>query len=421
MKYYVRTYGCQMNVADSDEMGRHLRDRGYVSTEDPNEASIYLINTCTVRQHAEDRAMSEIGRLRRWREQQSDRRLVITGCAAERTKESLERRFPHVDLVVGAKSIEEFGNIVDGLLERRSTDEGLGYASGLPNDAVARFVTIMRGCNYACTYCIVPNVRGREGYRPVNEILDEVRSGVDAGAREFTLLGQTVNSYHRDEARGRHNDFGDLLESVAGIAGVERIRFISPHPYYMTDRVIEVMASVPAVCEGLHLPVQSGSNPVLNAMLRNYTRELYLEILDRLRERMPGITISTDLIVGFPGESPEDFDQTLSLVEEAQFDWAFVFKYSPRAGTPAAAMEPYPLELIEARHQQCLDLVDHVALERRKALVGTVQEVLIEEPEFGRTRGNHKTHIEGANRVGETLRVQVTSGTRATLESIRAN
>ena len=421
MKYYVRTYGCQMNVADSDEMSRHLRDRGFVPTEDPDEASIYLMNTCTVRQHAEDRAFSEIGRLRRWKAQQPDRKIVITGCAAERTKEFLEDRFPHIDLVVGAKSIEAFDGIVDGLLERRTRDEDLGYAAGPINDGVAAFVTIMRGCNYSCTYCIVPYVRGRESYRPMNDILSEVRLGVESGVRDFTLLGQTVNSYHRDGTRGRDTDFADLLEAVGGLDGVERVRFISPHPYYMTDRVIEAMASVPAVCEGLHLPVQSGSNRTLKSMLRNYSREHYLKLLERLRASMPNIVISTDVIVGFPGESADDFAQTLSLIEEAQFDWGFIFKYSSREGTPAAAMEAYPVELVEERHQECLDLVERIAGERRSNLVGALQEVLIEELQFGRTRGNHKMHVADAGCPGETVQVRVTSGDRATLEGVLVN
>jgi tRNA-2-methylthio-N6-dimethylallyladenosine synthase len=296
MKYYVRTYGCQMNVADSDEMGRHLEARGAIATEDPDDAQIYLVNTCTVRQHAEDRALSEIGRLRRWKEEAPGRKVVITGCAAERTQDFLERRFPYIDLVVGAKSIENFSASVDGLLDglfasrpsgMRANDESLDYASGAPNANVSAFVTIMRGCNYSCTYCIVPSVRGRESYRPMDEVLAEVRERVEDGVSDITLLGQTVNSYHRDGKGGKNSDFADLLEAVGAVDGVRRIRFISPHPFYMTDRVIEAMAAVPAVCEGLHLPVQSGSNTMLRAMLRNYTRESYSELVGKLRQAMP--------------------------------------------------------------------------------------------------------------------------------------
>ena len=418
MKYYVRTYGCQMNVADSDEMGRHLNDRGFVATEDPDEATVYLMNTCTVRHHAEERAFSEIGRLREWKAEGSGRKIVITGCAAERTKEVLETRFPHIDLVVGAKSIEAFGDIVDGLLERRPTDENLEYAAGFTNDQVATFVTVMRGCNYSCSYCIVPYVRGREIYRPMEEILSQVRRGAETGIREFTLLGQTVNSYHRDGSRVGDTEFSDLLEAVAEIDGVERIRFVSPHPYYMTDRVIDAMASIRSVCEGLHLPVQSGSTPILKSMLRNYTRESYLELVGKLRSRMPEITISTDLIVGFPGEKDEDFAETLSLLDEARFDRGFVFKYSARAGTPAASMECHPEDLVEARHQECLDRVETIAREKRADRVGSFQEVLIEEPNCGRTRGNQKIQLEGVHRAGESVRVQVTGIARGTLQGV---
>jgi len=416
MKFYVRTYGCQMNVADSDEMGRHLQARGLVQTEDMDEASVLLVNTCTVRQHAEDRAFSEIGRLKKWKLRQAGRKVVITGCAAERTKEYLENRFPHIDLVVGAKSIEDFGRIVDGLLERRDTDEDLEYAIPATNDRVSAFVTIMRGCNYSCTYCIVPYVRGRESYHPMEQILSEVRDRVAEGAREITLLGQTVNSYHRDGSKGRDTDFADLLENVAAVDGVERIRFISPHPYYMTDRVIDTMANVPQVCESLHLPVQSGSTPILRKMLRNYTREQYLKLIDKLRAAMPGMTISTDIIVGFPGETDEDFRQTLSLIEEAQFDWGFIFKYSTREGTPAAALESFSHELIEERHRECLAVVDRIALEKRQKLLGSQQEVLIEENTFGRTRTNYKAQVTGNVLPGETVRVEVTNAQRTTIE-----
>src|SRR5499427_1426828 len=244
MKFYVRTYGCQMNVADSNEMSRHLQTRGLVETEDPDEASVILVNTCTVRQHAEDRAFSEIGRLRRWKTKRPGRKVVVTGCAAERTKEYLEDRFPFVDLVVGAKSIENFAQMADRLLDRRETDEELDYAVPCIDDKVAAFVTIMRGCNYSCTYCIVPYVRGREIYHSMEQILGETRDRVREGAREITLLGQTVNSYRH----GQHR-FADLLQAVAQVEGVERVRFISPHPYYMTDRVIEKMSTVPQICE----------------------------------------------------------------------------------------------------------------------------------------------------------------------------
>jgi tRNA-2-methylthio-N6-dimethylallyladenosine synthase len=411
MKFYVRTYGCQMNVADSNEMGRHLMAKGLIQTQDADEATILLVNTCTVRQHAEDRAFSEIGRLKRWKAKQSGRKVVVTGCAAERTKEYLEDRFPFIDLVVGAKSIEDFGEMAHRLLDKRSTDEDFDYAVPSADEKIAAFVTVMRGCNYSCTYCIVPYVRGREIYHSMEQVLGEVRDRVEEGAREMTLLGQTVNSYRYSEHR-----FADLLEAVAAVDGVERVRFISPHPYYMTDRVIETMAVVPQVCDSLHLPVQSGSNAMLKAMMRNYTREQYVSLAEKLRRAMPGMTLSTDIIVGFPGETEDDFRETLSMVDELQFDWGFIFKYSPRQGTPAANLPCLPHELIEERHQQCLELIDRIALEKRSTLMGTYQNVLVEEENVGRTPTNYKVHFGGDAAPGEEVRVRITNDQRATLE-----
>jgi tRNA-2-methylthio-N6-dimethylallyladenosine synthase len=411
MKFYVRTYGCQMNVADSNEMGRHLMAKGLIQTQDADEATILLVNTCTVRQHAEDRAFSEIGRLKRWKAKQPGRKVVVTGCAAERTKEYLEDRFPFIDLVVGAKSIEDFGEMAHRLLDKRSTDEDFDYAVPSADEKIAAFVTVMRGCNYSCTYCIVPYVRGREIYHSMEQVLGEVRDRVEEGAREITLLGQTVNSYRYSEHR-----FADLLEAVAAVDGVERVRFISPHPYYMTDRVIETMAVVPQVCDSLHLPVQSGSNAMLKAMMRNYTREQYVSLAEKLRRAMPGMTLSTDIIVGFPGETEDDFRETLSMVDELQFDWGFIFKYSPRQGTPAANLPCLPHELIEERHQQCLELIDRIALEKRSTLMGTYQNVLVEEENVGRTPTNYKVHFGGDAAPGEEVRVRITNAQRATLE-----
>src|SRR5437773_1706182 len=284
-----------MNVADSNEMARHLKAKGFVETQDPEDASIYLVNTCTVRQHAEDRAFSEIGRLKRWKAKRPGRKVVVSGCAAERTTEYLEDRVPFIDLVVGAKSIEDFNELAAQWLDRRATDEDLDYAVPAVDEKVAAFVTVMRGCNYSCTYCIVPSVRGREIYHSIDQILGEVRDRVAEGAREITLLGQTVNSYRS----GSHR-FETLLEAVANVAGVDRIRFMSPHPYYMSDRVVETIARVPEVCESVHLPVQSGSNTMLRQMARNYTREQYLALVGKMRNAMPEMTISTDIIVGFP-------------------------------------------------------------------------------------------------------------------------
>jgi tRNA-2-methylthio-N6-dimethylallyladenosine synthase len=244
-----------------------------------------------------------------------------------------------------------------------------------------------------------------------------VRDRVREGVREITLLGQTVNSYHTNGSRGRNTDFSDLLEAVAAVDGVERIRFMSPHPYYMTDRVIESMARVPQVCEALHMPVQSGSTSMLRKMARNYTRDEYLRLVDKLRTAMPEMTISTDIIVGFPGETVADFRETLSLIEEAQFDWGFIFKYSQRDGTPAADLPCFSTELIEERHQECLAVSDRISLDKRSKLAGTIQEILVEDDRYGRTRGNYKVHISGDARPGQTVMARITDTERPTLEA----
>jgi len=338
----------------------------------------------------------------------------VTGCAAERAKEYLEGRFPYIDLIVGAKSIEDFGVIVDGLLERRPAEDDLDHAIAAVEGPVSSFVTIMRGCNYSCTYCIVPYVRGRESYHPMEQVLAEVQDRVREGVKEITLLGQTVNSYHRNGERSRGTDFADLLEAVGAVEGVERIRFMSPHPYYMTDRVIDAMANVREVCEGLHLPVQSGSTSMLRKMQRNYTRESYLELVSKLRRAMAQITISTDVIVGFPGESEADFRETLSLIQEADFNFGYIFKYSPRAGTPAANLEGFPEELIEERHLECLDVMERLTVSKRAGWLGTLQEVLVEEEGIGRTRGNAKVAVDGPSRVGETVKVRLKNTEKTT-------
>ena len=262
----------------------------------------------------------------------------------------------------------------------------------------------------------MPSVRGREIYQPMDKILGEVRDRVREGVREITLLGQTVNSYHTNGSRGRDTDFSDLLEAVAGVDGVERIRFMSPHPYYMTDRVIESMASVPQVCEALHMPVQSGSTSMLKKMARNYSRDEYLRLIEKLRVAMPEMTISTDIIVGFPGETDADFRETLSLIEEAQLDWGFIFKYSQREGTPAADLPCFSTELLEERHQECLAVADRIAMEKRSKLAGTMQEVLVEDDSYGRTRGNYKVRVAGDVRAGETVMARITDAERPTLE-----
>lgn len=427
MKLFTKTFGCQMNFADSDELGRHFKSRGFTNTENEAEADTILVNTCTVRDLAEHKAFSFVGRLKEWKDSNPDGLIIVTGCAAERAKTDFKRKFPHIDLIVGAKDIEKFPAELDGLLHQRIIEEedlGTGWdsmrdrtARGATEDraadptpsllsSVVSYVTIMRGCNYNCTYCIVPSVRGREIYIPIEKIIADTAARVAEGAKEIWLLGQTVNSYP---------NFGNLLRTVSKVPGLERLRFISPHPFYLTPDLVSAMAETPAVCEHIHLPVQSGSNDVLKRMKRNYSRESYMEGIRRLREKIPGIAISTDLIVGFPGETAADFEATLSLVEEADFDSAYCFKYSPRPGTVSAAWDDdVPDEKKEARVNRLLEIVDGKGAEKVKKLVGTVQEVLVEDDKGGgmvrgKTRTAWRVRIKNSSlKPGDLVQARIT-------------
>ncbi|HOW28268.1 MAG TPA: tRNA (N6-isopentenyl adenosine(37)-C2)-methylthiotransferase MiaB [Elusimicrobiota bacterium] len=422
MKYFVNTFGCQMNMADSEEMGRHLAERGFTQTTAASDADWILVNTCTVRQHAENRAASYLGRLRPWREKHPHRRLIVTGCAAQRLQKKLRTKFSHVDLVVGARDIDLFPKKIDSLLAGPE-ERNLARSTGIPADSkTTGFVTIMRGCNYACSYCIVPSVRGREISRAPREILDEIRLKASRGIREFMLLGQTVNSYRFTESRGAVTDFAELLRAIDREPGVERLRFMSPHPSHVTDRMIRAMAECRTVCEHLHLPVQSGSDAVLKRMRRGYTSRSIIELTDRLRKAIPSLSITTDVLVGFPGETEEDFEETLRLLDAMGLDGAYCFKYSARPGTPAAEEnDPVPAETIEDRHARVLKHAEELALGKRTALVGTDQQVSIDavDDSFyeGRTRSHWKVRWPAtvAGEPGSFMNVRITGFNNLTL------
>ncbi len=404
MKYHLITYGCQMNTADSEEMAQPLKDRGFIQTLDPEQADIILMNTCTVRDQAEHRADSNLGRLRPWKEANPNRILIVAGCAASRWGESIRKKYSFIDLVSPATKIEEFPAAVAEVLKGRwnwdREQELASPASRVPRleslmkdtrhgtqdagpdsnpfgDDSTAYVTIMRGCNYSCSYCIVPQVRGREVYRPMPEILREIERKVAEGFKEVMLLGQTVNSYYyrspasrvqrpapttltRDSGLGTRDevlDFSDLLRAVNAIDGIDRIRFMSPHPRHMRENVIRAMAESSKVCRHIHLPLQSGSDRLLRDMKRLYTREEYKNIVLALRKAIPGIKITTDVIVGYPSESDADFRDSLSLMEDMRFDGLFAFKFSPRPGTAAAEQADDVSEnLKEHRLQQVLTL-----------------------------------------------------------------
>ncbi|MFN0117000.1 MAG: tRNA (N6-isopentenyl adenosine(37)-C2)-methylthiotransferase MiaB [Elusimicrobiota bacterium] len=402
MKLFTQTFGCQMNFADSDEMGRHFKERGFAQTQNLEEADAVLVNTCTVRELAEHKAMSFIGRMKEWKLNNPNGLLIVTGCAAERAKVEMKRKFPHIDLIVGAKDIEEFPYELDKSLKPLVEDRLIPEpVETTPNNSVVQYVTIMRGCNYSCTYCIVPSVRGREVYRPVETILQETEARVTEGAKEIWLLGQTVNSYKPQQAPSDNYFFPELLRDVAKINGLQRLRFISPHPYYLNENLIQAMAETPNVPEYMHLPVQSGSDSQLKKMKRNYTRSSYMKGVLALRKAIPNIVISSDIIVGFPGETIADFEETLSVVKEAGFDSAYCFKYSPRPGTESADKFPddVPNEEKERRVNLLLELTDSQGQANAKKLIGSVQEVLIEEDKGdgvfrGKTRGAWRMRIK---------------------------
>ncbi len=377
IKVFVQTYGCQMNLADSEEMFLHLSARGAVRTDNLDQADAVLINTCTVRDHAEHRALSFLGRLCKWKRQNPQRIIIFAGCAAQRMGKALQKRYPYLNIVSGAKEIEHFDQTLDksGLFSPAATPAA-------PQAALSAYVTIMRGCNFNCSYCIVPSVRGPVKCLPAQTILQDATRKAQAGAKEITLLGQTVNAYQDGSTT-----FADLLNRVSEIPGVQRVRFTSPHPIYFTPQFLAAVKDNPKIARHVHLPVQSGSSKVLQEMKRGYTREIFLEKVRALQ--VAGFEISTDIIVGFPTETEEDFAQTLSLVDQARFTAAYCFKYSPRQGTPAAQLPLHSENVLENRLSILLNKVRGLAEQAYQRQVGTVQSVLMETPRKGRSSSNY--------------------------------
>jgi len=421
-RVYIETYGCQMNVADSELMLGVLRQDGYLSTENPAEADVVLVNTCAVRDNAEQRVIGRVGELQRYKRDGGV--LGVVGCMAQRLGPALLARVPRVDLVVGPDGYRNLPELLSQARQgHRSSDtefRSWEHYEDVPAEreiGPTAFVTVQRGCDYRCTFCIVPHTRGPERSRRLGDIVREVARLVEQGTTEVTLLGQTVNSYHDGEY-----DFADLLRSVGGVTGLRRLRFTSPYPTDFTPRVIAAMAQTPAVCEHVHLPVQSGSNAVLKRMLRRYTRERYLEVVEELRGAIPTITFSTDIIVGFPGETESDFEQTLSLIGAADFDDAYTFKYSVREGTPAVRLRDHiPDELASERLARLVEAVRLNARRKNIARVGNTHEVLVERPAkrgalmLARTRTNHMVLLDlPPSSVGEYHRVRLTGTTGST-------
>lgn len=411
-----------MNVADSELIVGALAREGYLATDLPDEADVILVNTCAVRDNAERRVIGRVGELQRHK--RAGRVLGVVGCMAQRLGPALLERVPAVDLVVGPDGYRNLPQLLAHAVsgERASdvTYRGWEHYEDIPQvrePGPTAFVTVQRGCDYRCTFCIVPTTRGPERSRRLDDVVAEVRGLVASGVSEVTLLGQTVNSYH-DGAHG----FGALLRAVGGVDGVRRIRFTSPYPTDFTPEVIDAMATTPAVCEHVHLPVQSGSNRTLKRMLRRYTRERYLEVVDDLRRAIPAITLSTDIIVGFPQETAEDFEETVSLVAAAGFDDAYTFRYSVREGTPAERI-PGRIDddLAAERLQRLIDVVRAQVRQRNLSRVGEVHEALIERParrgdwKLARTRQNFLVLVDvPSSDIGEYRRVRLTGTTGST-------
>jgi tRNA-2-methylthio-N6-dimethylallyladenosine synthase len=394
-RVYIETYGCQMNVADSELMFGVLGREGYVRSDHPAEADVMLVNTCAVRDNAEQRVIGRMGELQRHKRPGDV--LGVVGCMAQRLGPVLLERVPKVDLVVGPDAYRNLPELIDRASHgQRAADvafrdwEHYEDVPPVREKSPTAFVTVQRGCDYRCTFCIVPFTRGPERSRRIQDVMREVEALAAGGSTEVTLLGQTVNSYHD----GQH-DFADLLRAVGAVGGIRRLRFTSPYPTEFTARVIDAMASTPAVCEHVHLPVQSGSDAVLRRMLRRYTRARYLEVVAALRSAVPGITFSTDIIVGFPGETEAQFQETLTLVTDADFDDAYTFKYSVREGTPAVRLRDHvPDDVASARLERLIEAVRANTRRKNVARVGEVHEVLVERPArrgdlmLGRTRTN---------------------------------
>jgi tRNA-2-methylthio-N6-dimethylallyladenosine synthase len=428
-RYHITTFGCQMNKADSERMAGILDDMGLTATADPNDADVILYNTCTIRDNAEQKVYSYLGRQAKRKHQQPDLTLVVAGCVAQQEGEALMRRVPELDLVMGPQHANRLGDLLEQVMAGNQVvaTDPIHIVEDITkprrDSAVSAWVNVIYGCNERCTYCVVPNVRGVEQSRTPESIRAEIEELGHQGFKEVTLLGQNIDAYGRDlpgsTPEGRHlHTLTDLLYYIHDVPGIERIRFATSHPRYFTERLIRACAELPKVCEHFHIPFQSGDNDVLKAMSRGYTQEKYRRIIDNVRRYMPDAAISADAIVGFPGETDEQFQRTLTLVEDIGFDLLNTAAYSPRPGTPAALWDNQLPEAVKAdRLQQLNRLVSVKAAERSQRYAGRVEEVLVEgvndkDPSqvMGRTRGNRLTFFNGEieQLLGQTVPVRIT-------------
>lgn len=427
--YHITTFGCQMNKADSERMAGILEDMGFEFIEDPNQADLILYNTCTIRDNAEQKVYSYLGRQAKRKHEQPDLTLIVAGCVAQQEGETLLRRVPELDLVMGPQHANRLKDLLETVLSGQQVvaTEPVHIMEDITqprrDSKVTAWVNVIYGCNERCTYCVVPNVRGVEQSRTPAAIRTEMEELGRQGYKEITLLGQNIDAYGRDlpgtTPEGRHlHTFTDLLYYVHDVPGVERLRFATSHPRYFTERLIQACAELPKVCEHFHIPFQSGDNEILKAMSRGYTHEKYRRIIDTIRRYMPDASISGDAIVGFPGETEAQFENTLKLVEDIGFDLLNTAAYSPRPGTPAAVWSNQLSEEVKSDRLQRLNhLVSIKAAERSQRYMGRIEEVLVEDQNskdptqvMGRTRGNRLTFFTGdINELkGQIVKVKIT-------------
>ncbi len=439
-RFFLRTFGCQMNEHDSERIAGLLQEDGLVEAETAAEADVVVLNTCCIRENADNKLYGTLGHLKSVKDQRPGMQIVVAGCLAQKDRSAVVDRAPYVDVVLGTHNVHRAADLlrqassqegpVVEILEETDADDRQAFPSALPVRRElpwAGWVTIQVGCDNACAFCIVPAVRGREISRPLHEIVTEVERAAADGVTEVTLLGQNVNSYGRDLALAARQAggadrvrplFDQLLRAVGSVEGIRRVRYTSPHPKDLRPETIEAMAATPAVCEHLHLPLQSGSDAVLAAMHRGYTAERYLERLAAARAAVDDLAVTTDIIVGFPGETEDDFAATLAVAAEAAYDSAYTFLYSPRPGTEAAERHAdfVPASVSAERFERLRVVVEHSALQRHQARIGRTEEVLVEGPSrkdpavlTGRTRQNKLVHFPAPRiRAGSYALVEVT-------------
>ncbi len=435
-KLHVITYGCQMNEYDSERVAGLLREHRYELTDTADDADLILVNTCAIREKAEDKVFSKLGELRALKVQRPELVLGVMGCMAQLQQGMVQKRAPYVDLVFGSPAVARVAELVERVRRERrpvmdTAEAPLVKITARPPSAsrLKAYVTVMEGCEKHCTFCVVPRTRGRERSHPPETIVAEVEGLVAEGCREVTLLGQTVNAYGRDLTPP--TDLADLFRRVNDVDGLERIRFTTSNPYNLTPRLIAAMRDVPKVCEWFHLPLQSGSDRVLSRMNRGYTRAQYLGLIAALRDAVPDLALSTDIIVGFPGETEADFEATLEMVERVQYDNVFAFRYSRRPGTPAATMDEQIAEDVKAsRNARLLAVANRVAAARSARLAGQQVEVLVDGASrrnpgelSGRTRCNRVVNFDGRQTtIGDVVTVRITDvmphSLRATLTTV---